>query len=673
MQSDAEEASLNPAASATFTWPSKNDPYGKKRGLQWIDAMLKPHDPNTLPTVDGHPIEASYLTMGAANAKGGGGQVIHGVVAISEKNRSPTAPVVLYTPDAPDGVPYRELEHATTDIDQLLTKPEWKTYFSARMATNDKNEIARIVSRRNGSSGTSILKPIDGDLQNAMFKEYSGFLISHADYRSTSNAEVNRQSTFNKVMFGIDVGDAMLDLIPFKKGFSLIRKVGVSGLKNLAARGKLTPGLIPKISRTGATTSSFLTSPATHNRYAVPASRIDGLTPNAHGIYRSRDGKSYIRSEDNAVFQIRNDFKEGDQEVRLINPKTGTPTDLFMETGEQGKWRKMSTENPYGSQWNDHPRKNAHERSLLPPKADVLEADLLECDGEGIYPGKRGNQYARINDDFYQVRRDTQLQAWTIVDPANPYAFSGAIPIRRDEYGQWILLDKAGLRGGSPLSPLRQILKPKYRKARAELDRFIAGPRDPDSLSDAQRNAFGEALSELANQRTNPDTLPEVSDYIHASSNSFNTALRNHQATPELQRFLNEFDQLDSYDGLAYRAAYVTPEGAQRLRSGVGLTFTDEGVQSASTQPINVFGWEDWAGNVAPGNARQKVVYMYDSSIPKRNLSTSFLPDHVAIPPGTATKALAVKEQDGRLYVYLSSPSNVPEHVYNVFNGDLIY
>jgi hypothetical protein len=313
------------------------------------------------------------------------------------------------------------------------------------------------------------------------------------------------------------------------------------------------------------------------------------------------------------------------------------------------------------------PKQAGNASSSQLPKANVSEDALLPPDSEGIYQGKRGHQYVRIDDDFYQVRRDNSLKTWVIVDPANPNAFSAQAYLRKNEYGQWDITEPPGLRGGSPLS---QLLSPRYRDARTELDRIIASPKDSSALSDAQRQTFGDALTNLLKQgEGKADALHAVHDYVEAESKTINDALRNNQRTPQSDAFVGEFNQLNAYDGPAYRAAYITPEGAQRLRNGQGLTFEDKGVQSASTQPVNAFGWEKWADNAKPSESAQPVIYVFDASIAKRNLSTSFLADHVAIPPGTLTKVLAVKEQGGRLYAYMSAPSKMPQHVYNIFDG----
>jgi hypothetical protein len=354
----------------------------------------------------------------------------------------------------------------------------------------------------------------------------------------------------------------------------------------------------------------------------------------------------------------------------LVNGAKNKPTDSVANETTSPK-ESASTNTPSKQPDQANTKDSAGSRPLPElPKANVTENALLAPNNEGIYSGKLGNQYVRINDDFYQIRQDSQLKTWMIVDPANPNAFSGNTYIRKNEYGQWDIADTPGLRGGSPLS---QLLSPRYRQARTELDRVIASPKDSHALSDAQRQAFGDALADLLKRgEGKADALHTVHEYVEGESKTINDALHHNQHTPKLEAFLGEFKQLNAYEGPAYRAAYVSPEGAQRLRNGQGLTFEDSGVQSASTQPANAFGWEKWADNVKPSEAAQPVIYVFDSSIAKRNMSTNFLADHVAIPPGTLTKVLAVKEQDGRLYAYMSAPSKMPEHVYNIFDGTKI-
>jgi len=151
-----------------------------------------------------------------------------------------------------------------------------------------------------------------------------------------------------------------------------------------------------------------------------------------------------------------------------------------------------------------------------------------------------------------------------------------------------------------------------------------------------------------------------------------NVSLRSGIITPATQAFLDEFAHLNSYAGRAYRAAYVTPNGAERLRRGVGESFRDAGVQSASTQFFNALEWRNdrWTRDAAPAAATKQVVYIYDDSVNKKNLADTFLADHVAVVPGAVTKVLAVQEVDDVLYVLMTSPTKMPDRIFNPYTGE---
>jgi hypothetical protein len=309
---------------------------------------------------------------------------------------------------------------------------------------------------------------------------------------------------------------------------------------------------------------------------------------------------------------------------------------------------------------------------VKPP--DTMPASGVFTQGGKLYQGGAGHSYIQGNDGLvYEVKnvRSAQLNGTgygsvDVVDSRNPDAPKKATLYRAPGDSKWRAQDDVGLPGGGKFS---QLFAQKYRAARHDLDAVASGPKRPEDLTEAQREQFANDLVYLVGH-SNAEGFPEVNEYTHADSAAINTPLREGHSTPQLQNFLDEFNRLNGYSGPAYRAAYVTPEGAARLRGGVGAVFADPGVQSASTQLVNVHGWgETWAPNVAPGSATQKVMYVFDESVSKKNLSSSFLKDHVAVPPGTPLQALAVTERDGLLYVYMGAPTKLPDHVYDLFTG----
>ncbi|HEY0290046.1 MAG TPA: DUF6543 domain-containing protein [Pseudomonas sp.] len=78
------------------------------------------------------------------------------------------------------------------------------------------------------------------------------------------------------------------------------------------------------------------------------------------------------------------------------------------------------------------------------------DAQSLATEGRlrGVYMNANGQNWISLNDLPYQVRYSDELQVWTIVDPANPFAFYGANPVRLNAQGEWELLPAPKLKGG---------------------------------------------------------------------------------------------------------------------------------------------------------------------------------------------------------------------------------
>ena len=149
---------------------------------------------------------------------------MHRVLVIHRKGTKPDGVSVLYTPDAPDGGPFRELVNGLAELDTLKAKPEWQTYFSSQMATKDTNEITRILNDTR-SVYRYTLTPITGNFHAYLYSAQLGFQLAHADYRSRTNAQIFRESAVNAFMFGVDAADFLLGLIPGKTALSFCVEV----------------------------------------------------------------------------------------------------------------------------------------------------------------------------------------------------------------------------------------------------------------------------------------------------------------------------------------------------------------------------------------------------------------------------------------------------------------
>ncbi|WLH85945.1 dermonecrotic toxin domain-containing protein [Pseudomonas sp. FP2338] len=240
MNNDALESRLNPDAAKLFTFQTPGS------GFDWIKAITEHPDSTSRPLVNNFEIEVNLLVLGAAQARGQGGQVIHRVLVIHRKGTKPDGVSVLYTPDAPDGFAFRELINGLVELDTLKAKPEWQAYFTQYMATKDKKEVTRIFNDTHGVHRYA-LTPVTGNLHAYLYSAQLGFQLAHADYRSRSNAQIALESAANRFMFGFEVFDFLLGLIPGKTTLSLLR-LGLIRRSGLARQlGHPIPGVVRKV------------------------------------------------------------------------------------------------------------------------------------------------------------------------------------------------------------------------------------------------------------------------------------------------------------------------------------------------------------------------------------------------------------------------------------------
>ncbi|AZF30603.1 hypothetical protein C4J89_1112 [Pseudomonas sp. R4-35-07] len=240
MHKDALESRLNPDIHKLFIFKTPGS------GFDWIKAVLEYPDSTKRPRVSEFEIDVNLLVMGSVLEGGRGGHVINGVLIIQRKRTKPDGVCVLYTPDAPDDAPFRELPNGLGELDVLNAKPQWRAYFSERMATNDAQERSRIFSDTRGVHRYALIT-ITGNFHAYLYLAQLGFQLSYTAFHSRSNAQISRESTVNAVMFGIEVADFFIDLMPFKAARMLVRSGIDKGLSLVRQLGRRVPGLVRKI------------------------------------------------------------------------------------------------------------------------------------------------------------------------------------------------------------------------------------------------------------------------------------------------------------------------------------------------------------------------------------------------------------------------------------------
>ncbi|WP_178122335.1 dermonecrotic toxin domain-containing protein, partial [Pseudomonas karstica] len=299
-----------------------------------------------------------------------------------------------------------------------------------------------------------------------------------------------------------------------------------------------------------------------------------------------------------------------------------------------------------------------------------------KLNSQGIYQvkGSQGEDrwFIRYTDDthisqLYEIDSKFKLRDGyaQIIDP---FTRKSVMTVHATAHGSW-----------EPINGPGGIRLPWSRgtssTAKSQLDEAIKNiNKDQASFTEAERQQFSDQLTSLI-QQSKAEESQSMALYTEAGSDEINNELRQQIDTSKypqnVKEFLADFEAQTDYRGTAYRYAHVSPEGAAKLKNGVGKVFRDPGVQSSSTQPINAKGWETWAKDTPATTGNQSVIYMFDESISKKNLSSDILPDHVAVKPNASLEVLATKEKDGILYVYFASPTKMPKARYNLFDGSV--
>ncbi|MGQ7862003.1 dermonecrotic toxin domain-containing protein [Pseudomonas sp. 32A] len=233
------------------------DAYLNKQKIaeQWINATIAHADPTTWPIVNGSSIISHRVARD--------GKPVQGMLVIKPVDHPS---LVLYSPDAPDGRPFREIV-GQGQLDTLLAKPEWQTYMDQRVSPADKYSIhdklfihpvnmilkQLAVDHERGIA----LKPIKGSIGEHLYAQNVALMAAKAGAQFITSTEVAAQSATNQLIFAGEVAMLVLDLIPVTKGLAAVSRLSKAALKALRAPGRSLPKLLTQPGQWGAVYSDF--------------------------------------------------------------------------------------------------------------------------------------------------------------------------------------------------------------------------------------------------------------------------------------------------------------------------------------------------------------------------------------------------------------------------------
>ena len=241
---DAHRASMASAALAAQLEGTSLLKDREQRGYQWLQALIKGDTPARRNTVDGHTIIASGLLIANSDNSTRNGYALNDVLMIGVEQRQAVASVILYTPAAPDGQTFK----AFNDQQALqlflqqrwATSPDWQRYVLQRLPKPGQAALTENPQSGTWSLSERILNPrlrvrnpfdtlftfvINTPLHDTLYEQRVFTLRRNADHESTSNAEVEEQSRWNKITFGMDVALNLIAFVPVASTFRAARSV----------------------------------------------------------------------------------------------------------------------------------------------------------------------------------------------------------------------------------------------------------------------------------------------------------------------------------------------------------------------------------------------------------------------------------------------------------------
>ena len=356
----------------------------QERGYRMVEAVLNSPAAANRSTVGGHRITVRQLVYRGA--------VVSDVLVIGVRDERSSSRVVLYTPGAPDGRPFREFSDRATASREFLYAPAFQEYLLRRLPieygesipngsgrrfrVSDATRQTRWVLTAPGEGRGTITEErfedrvIDGDIRTALFDAEIVRQARDVGWlgRSTAEADVEAligilnvvssrlrgpgtlvEETLGAVgqalratwrfYDSVKAGDSAQAFVDFTEAYTA--SLGLAGWRIGASRA-----VQQRLSlRAGGTASRRIDAgirlPDARQwldpSYAVRGIDLHGIRPDALGIHRV-NGRRYIRQQD-AVFELRRDASNGTWRLTRPNPLDATFSGPAVEPVPAGGWR----------------------------------------------------------------------------------------------------------------------------------------------------------------------------------------------------------------------------------------------------------------------------------------------------------------------------------------------
>lgn len=200
----------------------------ENRGHKWVNAIIETFLLNAYTTVSGHKVVASALIIANSPATANGYSLNDSLI-ISVENRRSVPNVILFTPSCPAEHDIQEFTDSAA-MQQFLqlqwdTSSEWRDYVLQHLTELGKARVTERKNRIYNPFDNLYFETINAPVCDALYEQQVWTLRHNADVASTSNAEVERESLWNKVTFGIDLAIDLIGFLPITSAFNAVRNI----------------------------------------------------------------------------------------------------------------------------------------------------------------------------------------------------------------------------------------------------------------------------------------------------------------------------------------------------------------------------------------------------------------------------------------------------------------
>lgn len=200
MRFDALEAKMSGDFLDDGTSPAGQE----NRGYKWVKAVLDhPVDNDQRARVEGHQIQVQKLRIN--------GMQLDGLLIIGAASSSAVAPVVVYTPQAPDGKCLRELNNLE-ELRPILLDPVYREYLISMAPLKQQRDVRNALVN-NWRTLIIDTRAYTGNFLEAAYEARINRVLEKVDEQTNTTSEVNWESAWEIIRVA---GEVALIFTPFR-------------------------------------------------------------------------------------------------------------------------------------------------------------------------------------------------------------------------------------------------------------------------------------------------------------------------------------------------------------------------------------------------------------------------------------------------------------------------